>query len=203
MRLELNSLAHKHEVPDLFADVEQRDSQIEMPGAFLDDLYVTEMIEVPSRPCDYDAALMRAGLGPRTDGRKITRADAYFLTHLVFYATRFGRRNNPLTNENTAWLARAISAIAAAAQLQSNLDLLAECEASRALLEPGRSSNPFREHLVETVNALGFLPTNASTANSLHRLSRDEVFRGSYHATLAFILMASAIIRPNKLAAST
>lgn len=199
--LELDSLARKFGVPDRTQDVEDRDSHIEMPGAFLDDLYVMETVGDPSRAGDYDAALMRSGLGPRSSGRTITRADAYFLTHLVFYATRFGRRANTLSSENTAWLARALSAIAASAEVQSNLDLLAECEASRALLEPGRPSNPFREHLAETVNARGFLPANAAMANSISQLSRDEVFRGSYHATLAFILMGSATSRPWNLAA--
>ncbi|MDO4255339.1 MAG: hypothetical protein Q4C81_09415 [Kocuria sp.] len=156
---------------------------------------MTEMIEFPTKAADYDTALIYARLGPRSDQRKITLSDAYFLTHLVFYSTRFGKRPSALSNENVTWTARALSAISVSAKIQSNLDLLAECEASRVLLEPSMPSNPFRKHLTETVNALGFLPSNASMVGSINRLSQDEIFRDSYHSTLAFILMASAINR--------
>ncbi|MCT1830680.1 DUF6895 family protein [Brevibacterium luteolum] len=195
-RLELDQLARKHGVPDRTKDGQEDDPQIEMPGAFLDDLYATEMVGNPARVGDYDAALMRSGLGPGMAGRTITRADAYFLTHLVFYATTFGRRASILSAKSTAWLNRALSAIAVSADGQSDLDLLAECEASLTLLDPGRPSNQTRERLEKTVNSLGCLPANASVASSANRLSRDEIFRGSYHATLAFILMGSAISRP-------
>jgi hypothetical protein len=156
-------------------------------GALLDDAYLRERLGGEDSSGAYREAL---GTLCSPSGGLLRRRDAYSLTHLAFYSTRFGARSHPFTPQEADALIRVLRRVCRAAP---DLDLHLECQSALVALGAPPLRSRFTSVVVAEIWNHGYVWPHLSARPP--RGATEEIFRGAYHVMIVLALFSALVTR--------
>jgi hypothetical protein len=129
----------------------------------------------------------------------IREAEAYGITHELFYATDFGGRALPVPPQQVAEVQTVVRTLLATALVDGQLDLAAELIQCLLALDPG-STDPLLalgwRQMIEAQHPSGAVPGPPYVPQLIEQAEGDKrtalIFRTCYHTTLVAAMAAAA-----------